>query len=107
MKTRFIISQITNNIRKTYHKGFYGLILSEVDQINIEERNQIQIDFKPMIELKSGEKLKNSYRITINSNNSEEIIDLIIKILKQKPTSLKLKIILDNIKEVLKRKDKS
>ena len=43
MKTRLIISQITNNIRKTYHRGFYGLILSDVEQINIEERNQIQI----------------------------------------------------------------
>ena len=107
MKTRLIVSQITNNIRKTYHRGFYGLILSEVEQINIEERNQIQIDFKPMIELKSGEILKNSYRISVNSNNSEEIIDLIIKILKQKPTSLKLKIILDKVEDVFKSEDQS
>lgn len=107
MKTRLIVSQITNNIRKTYHKGFYGLILSDVEHINIEERNQIQIDFKPIIELKSGEILKNSYRILVNSNNSEEIIDLIIKILKLKPTSLKLKIILDKIEDAFKSENQS
>ncbi len=107
MRNRLIISQITNNIRKTYHKGFYGLILSGVEQIIIENKNQVQIDFKPTIELKSGETLKNSYRLSITSSNSEEIIDLIIRILKQKPTSLKLKLILDKIEEVFKSEDLS
>ena len=69
MKSRLIVNQITNNIRKTYHNGFFGLILSGVEQINIEERNHIQIDYKPIIELKSGEVLKDSYRLSINSNN--------------------------------------
>jgi len=107
MKTRLIVNQITNNIRKTYHNGFFGLILSGVEQINIEERNHIQIDYKSIIELKSGEVLKDSYRLSINSNNSEEIIELLIKILKQKPTSLKLKIILDKIEDVFKSEDQS
>ena len=107
MKSRLIVNQITNNIRKTYHNGFFGLILSGVEQINIEERNHIQIDYKPIIELKSGEVLKDSYRLSINSNNSEEIIELLIKILKQKPTSLKLKIILDKIEDVFKSEDQS
>ncbi len=107
MRNRLIVSQISNSIRKTYHKGFYGLILSGVEQIIIENKNQIQVDFKPIIELKSGETLKNSYRLTINSSNSEEIVDLIIKILKQKPTSLKLKLILDKIEDVFKSEDLS
>ena len=107
MKTRLIVNQITNNIRKTYHNGFFGLILSGVEQINIEERNHIQIDYKSIIELKSGEVLKDSYRLSINSNNSEEIIEILIKILKQKPTSLKLKIILDKIEDVFKSEDQS
>lgn len=107
MKTRLIVNQITNNIRKTYHNGFFGLILSGVEQINIEERNQIKIDYKPIIELKSGEILKDSYRLSINSNNSEEIIELLIKILKQKPTSLKLKTILDKIEDIFKSEDQS
>lgn len=107
MKTRLIVNQITNNIRKTYHNGFFGLILSGVEQINIEERNQIKIDYKPIIELKSGEILKDSYRLSINSNNSEEIIELLIKILKQKPTSIKLKTILDKIEDIFKSEDQS
>jgi len=107
MKNRLITNQVSNNIRKTYNKGFFGIILSGVEKINIEERNQIEIDYKQNIELKSGEILKNSYRLTINSNNSEEIVDLIIKILILKPTSLKLKIILDKIEDVFKSEDLS
>lgn len=104
---RYIIESITSNLKKTYYKGYYGIILSNIEKIEIQKRNNIEIDFKELIKLKSGELLKDSFRLIFHTSNSEEIVDLLIKLLIKSPTSNKLKFILDNIEDAFKTQETS
>jgi hypothetical protein len=104
---KFIVEEISTNLRKfkNSNNGNFGILLSNCQEIVIENRNHISVTFDKLLRFNTGKNLIDTYMVEFESINSSEISDFILKLLEKNNESNYLKYILNKVEDTFKSEE--
>ena len=104
---KFIVEEVSDNLRKfkNLNNGYFGVLISNCQEIVIENRNHITVTFDKLLRFNTGRILNDTYTVEFESINSSEISDFILKLLVKKSESNYLKYILNKIEDIFKSEE--
>jgi len=106
---KFIVDEISTNLRKFKNSknGNFGILLSNSQEIIIENRNHIMVSFNKILRFNTGRVLNDTYMVEFESSNSSEISNFILKLLEKNQESNYLKYILNKIEDTFKSEEEN
>jgi hypothetical protein len=104
---KFIVEEVSFNLRKfkNTNNGNFGILISNCQEIVIENRNHISVTFDKSLRLNTGKILNDTYMVEFETINSSEISDFILKLLENNSESNYLKYILNKIEDTFKSEE--
>jgi hypothetical protein len=106
---KFIVEEVSINLRKfkNTNNGNFGILISNCQEIVIENRNHISVTFDKSLRLNTGKILNDTYMVEFETINSSEISDFILNLLLSNSESSYLKYILNKIEDTFKSEEEN